>query len=64
MTTLYWHCAGCGNHEPAQPEYEHGDSEPCCLCEDGVARVMTLPEAAALEQRRALGDRSAKATDR
>lgn len=51
---LYWHCE-CGNHEPAQPEYEHGDSEPCCLCEHGVARVVTLKEAAAWEQARALG---------
>lgn len=51
---LYWHC-DCGNNEPAQPEYEHGDSEPCCLCEHGVARVVTLEEAAAWEQAKALG---------
>lgn len=51
---IYWHCATCGNHEPAQPEYELGDSEPCCLCENGVARVVTLAEAASIEQMHAL----------
>ena len=51
---LYWHCE-CGNNEPAQPEYEHWDSEPCCLCENGTARVVTIKEAAAWEQARALG---------
>lgn len=52
---LHWHCATCGNDEEAQPEYQHGDSEPCCLCPNGVARVVTLREAAAMEQAHALG---------
>lgn len=52
--TLYWHCE-CGNNEPAQPGYKHGDWEPCCLCEKGTARVVTLKEAAAWEQAKALG---------
>lgn len=56
---LFWHCDKCGSHEPAQTDYDRGDSEPCVLCEDGVARVMTLKEAAATEQRRALGGRNA-----
>ena len=51
---LYWHCE-CGKNEPAQADYERGDSEPCCLCEDGVARVVTIAEAAAWEQAKALG---------
>ena len=53
MTALYWHCATCGEHEPAQEEYAHGDWEKC-EC-GGVARVMTLKEGAKLEQRIALG---------
>jgi hypothetical protein len=53
-THLYWHCAACGAHETAQPEYTHGASEPCVSCETGVARVMTISEAAQVEQRRAL----------
>jgi hypothetical protein len=52
---LYWHCIACGNSEPAQPEHERGDCEPCCLCEDGTAIVMTLQEGAQIEQRVALG---------
>ena len=52
---LYWHCE-CGKSEPAQPEYEHGDSEPCCLCDDGVARVVTLKEVDQWEQSKALGN--------
>lgn len=63
---LYWHCEYCGGHEPAQPEYEHGDTEPC-VCGDGVAVVMTTKEAAKLEQEVALGIRkpkSAYTTDR
>jgi hypothetical protein len=51
--SLYWHCATCGEIEAAG-DYKHGDNEPC-VCGDGVARVMTLKEAAALEQRIALG---------
>lgn len=57
MSELYWHCETCGNHERAQPEYVSGDFEPCCLCSNGQARVMSLAEAAALEQRRALSQR-------
>ncbi len=53
---LYWKCEFCGDTEPAQPEYEHGDSEPC-ICGNGVARVMTLKEAAKIEQEIALGIR-------
>lgn len=52
---LYWHCATCGGHEPAQPEYEHGDHEPCITCEDGTAWVVTLKEGARMEQRHAMG---------
>jgi hypothetical protein len=55
---LYWHCATCGDNEPAQPDYERGDKEPCVLCEDGVAVVMTLQEGAKLEQEIALGLRT------
>lgn len=51
---LYWHCE-CGSNEPAQPGYSHGDSEPCVHCEAGIARVVTLREAAAWEQAKALG---------
>ena len=47
-TTLYWHCAACGAHEQAQPEYEHGDTEPCVDC-CGTCRVVTIEEAAAIE---------------
>ena len=54
MGDLHWYCYDCLNCEEAQPEYEHGDSEPCCLCENGVARVMSLKEAAAAGQRYAL----------
>ena len=55
---LYWHCTTCGNHEdePAQAEYERGDWEPCAICGDGIARVMTLKEAASFEQQVALGN--------
>jgi hypothetical protein len=52
--TLFWHCEACGNHEPAQPEYDHGDSEPCVHCVSGVALVVTLEEAAAMEQKHAI----------
>jgi len=50
----YWHCA-CGSNEPAQPEYNLGDFEPCVHCADGTAVVVTLREAAAWEQAKALG---------
>ena len=53
MADLFWHCATCGEHEPAQPEYAHGDWEKC-EC-GGAARVMTLQEGAQLEQRIATG---------
>jgi hypothetical protein len=52
---LYWHCAKCGEHEVAEPPYEHGDREPCITCADGTARVMTLKEAARLESQIAQG---------
>ena len=29
---LYWHCE-CGINEPAQPEYDYGDCEPCVYCD-------------------------------
>lgn len=51
---LYWHCATCGLHEEAHPPYNHGDSEPCVECENGTARVMTIEEAASIEQQHAL----------
>jgi len=54
MSNLYWHYDVCGDHEIAQPEYEHGDTEPC-LCGNGVARIMTLQEAVALESAIAQG---------
>ena len=54
METRYWHC-DCGINEPAQAEYELGDSEPCVHCEDGVARVVTLREGAAWEHAKAMG---------
>ena len=50
--SLVWYCDRCGTPEPAQPEYARGDCEPCCLCEDGTARVMTRAEAAAKATRR------------
>jgi hypothetical protein len=51
---LFWHCAHCGDHIQAVAPYVHGDHEPCD-CGEGVARVMTVKEAAALEQRISLG---------
>lgn len=57
MADLYWHCFTCGDHEPAQIEYERGDREPCVNCEDGMAEVMTLEDGAKLEQEIALGKR-------
>ena len=56
----YWHCSFCGNNEPAHSDYAIGDSEPCCLCGEGTARVMTLKEAAKFEQEIALGIRQPK----
>lgn len=53
MADLFWHCAYCGSHEPAQSDYDHGEWEKC-EC-GGAARVMTLKEGAQLEQRIALG---------
>lgn len=49
-----WHCDHCGQDELAEPPYEFGDHEPCD-CGKGVSRVMTLKQAAAMEQLRALG---------
>lgn len=55
---LYWHCETCGMHSYAEEPYEHGDSEPCVHCRNGTARVMTTAEAAELEQRIALSERT------
>jgi len=44
----WWHCDFCGDHTPAEEPYVVGDSEPC-VCGHGVARVMTLKDAARLE---------------
>lgn len=63
MTALYWHCHACGRHELAQPGYGLGDSEPCVECRNGTAHVMTLKEAAAIEQRRALAAYKAARTE-
>lgn len=62
MSDLYWHCARCGAHEPVDPKGEGcnlGDEEKCITCSDdppGMARVMTLQDAARIEQRHALRD--------
>lgn len=53
----YWHCSFCGNHELAEEPYVIGDKEPCCLCSEGTATVMTLKDAAKLERDIASGDR-------
>lgn len=50
----HWYCAHCGDSERAEPPYEIGDSEPCS-CGKGVARVMSLKDAARISQRIALG---------
>lgn len=54
---LRWHCPACGDDEPLDPAdvAEHGDKEKCVVCYAGFSQVMTLKEAAKLEQRRALG---------
>lgn len=54
MSKLYWHCE-CGVNAPAQEDYALGDSEMCENCGSGVARVVTLSEATAWEQAKALG---------
>jgi hypothetical protein len=59
VADLYWHCEVCGEHETAQPEYAHGDHEPC-TCGKGTARVMTLQDAAKLESEIARGIRVPK----
>jgi hypothetical protein len=38
---LFWLCCSCGQREPADRAYKHGDSEPCSNCA-GEARVLTL----------------------
>lgn len=54
----WWHCTWCGNHEPVIDEsYAIGDSEPCALCSEGTAHVMTLEQAANLESEVARGTR-------
>ena len=60
MADLFWHCTGCGAHEPVVPtgegvEYIVGDKEPCISCGKGTAHVMTLKMAACFEQGMALG---------
>jgi hypothetical protein len=56
MADLCWHRASCGaheTHEPTEPEYEIGGLD---RCECGkAAHLMTLRDAARLEQARALG---------
>ncbi len=47
---IYWHCLKCGSNTPALPPYAIGDSEPCVYCSNGVARVMTIQDAARAEQ--------------
>lgn len=51
---LCWHCGFCGSLEPAQRGCALGDSEPCCYCSEGTARVLTRgePEEAEQERRR------------
>lgn len=34
---LYWHCAGCGDHEPAEDNAELGDKEKCIVCGESFA---------------------------
>lgn len=46
---MWWHCSFCGNSESAEPPHEIGDKEPCALCGDGTAEVMTLKRAARYE---------------
>lgn len=57
--TLYWHCPNCGSHEPVEPtgdgvEYEMGDSDQCAECYS-PSYVVTIRQAAAIEQAKALG---------
>jgi len=54
MVDLFWHCAHCGNHEIAHAPHCHGDKDPCTHC-GKEWKVMTLKEAAKLEQSIALG---------
>jgi len=51
----WWHCECCGSHEPAEEPYGIGDTEPCIVCGEGVARVMTLQAGARLESAIARG---------
>lgn len=53
VTELYWHCDRCGDHDLADPGLPLNTTE-ACVCAGGVCRVMTLEEAASLEQSVAL----------
>ena len=56
----WWYCEFCGNHELANEFYGIGESEPCAVCSEGVARVMTCKDATALESEIAQGLRQRK----
>ena len=59
---LYWHCAWCGDHDPVGNEEgaELGAKEKCITCGESFAEVMTLKQAAKVEQEVALGLRHRK----
>jgi hypothetical protein len=59
---LYWHCVGCGDHDVVGDEEGAalGDKEKCIVCGDSFAEVMTLKQAAKIEQQIALGIRVAR----
>lgn len=42
MKILAWLCDSCAQPEPAQEDYELGDSELCVLCDAGLAAVVEL----------------------
>jgi len=54
----YWYCNKCGTPEPASNGYEIGDSEPCCLCLHGIARVVTLQSIVAIQAMRIIESKS------
>lgn len=56
---LYWHCRSCGAHEAVEatePPYVIGDKEKCIDCGVAFAEVMTIRDAARIEQALALCD--------
>ena len=53
----WWCCEYCGNIAAAEPPYVVGDSEPCVVCSEGVARVMTLSDATRLEYQISISSR-------